>query len=944
MKQSSEYKLLIVEDSAIQLKLLGRFLASQGYQVLPTTSAREALAMIQEQRPDLVISDLVMPEMSGFELCDIIKRDLALQTIPVILLTSLSEPGDILQGLAVGGDSYVLKPYVEADLLGKIERLLAMSAEEVRAGLKEFASIEYKGEQYSIHADSPRILHFLLTTYENAVEKNRALVRAQVALQESSLTLESQFQQLRDSEQRFESLVGLIPDIIYRIDVEGNFVYLNSAVRQLGYEPDELIGQHFSVMMLPADAESVSRSYLLPKLAGHTIGDERAPALFDERRTGARATRTLEMRLLCKGKAGSERVGISRAVSEERLEVEINSSGFYLSTAKETEKLFLGTVGVVRDITDRKQNEMALRRSEHGLASAQRIAHLGSWEWDIVSNELIWSDEIYRIFGLQPQEFGATYEAFLEAVPPAEREVVKAAVTEALEGPEHEYDIEHHVMHPDGKMRDVHEQAEVILDAKGQPLSLIGTVQDITERKHLEDSLHEYQVQLEEKVKDRTRELALSNEALIQSEHELSVRNSISTIFLSFPDDEMYAEILHNIILPLSVSKYGLFAYVDEEGALVAPSMTRDVWDQCQVADKSVTFPRNTWLNSKAAWAKCLVNAETMVSNESSAMVPEGHISMQRFIFVPIVYQDEIIGQLGVANKESDYDDDDVSMLESIALHIAPLLRTRLERDQKERQRQKGADELREANQGLEKAMDELKATQQYMIQSEKLSSLGTLAAGVAHEMNNPIMGIINYVEFAKKHIEHERGSEMLSRADKELRRVADIVKGMLTFSRPSSEEMSAIDVGETFHHAQQLLATDLRHQNIEMEISIADELPKVLAKSDSLEQVFLNLLMNARDALKKVEVRRIKVDMSLQAGQVVIGICDSGPGIEENILTDIFDPFFTTKPAGKGTGLGLYISRNLVNGFNGELSCAGNLGTGACFTIKLPSIAPVDL
>lgn len=815
MKQRSEYKLLLVEDSAIQLKLLSRFLASEGYQVLPTTCGREALAMIQEQRPDLIISDLLMPQMSGFELCDIIKRDRSLQTIPVILLTSLSEPGDILQGLAVGGDSYVVKPYDKADLLGKVERLLEMSEEAVRAGLEEIASVEYKGEQYDIHADNQRIIHFLLTTYENAIEKNKELVEAQIALQESSLALETQFHQLQDSEQRFSSLVELIPDVIYRIDVEGNFIYLNSAVRQLGYEPDELIGQHFSVMMLPFDAESVSRSYLLPKLAGHTTGDKGAPKLFDERRTGTRATRTLQMHLLRKGGAGDERLGIARAVSDEMSVVEINGSGFYLPTAKEGKNYFLGTVGVVRDIT---------------------------------------------------------------------------------------------------------------------------------ERKHLENSLREYRGQLEDKVKARTWELAVSNEALTRSEHELSVQNSISSAFLTIPDDEMYAQVLHNIILPATDSKCGLFGYIDEQGALVCPSMTPDVWDKCETSDKRIVFPRDSWINSDAGWAKAMLNRETMVSNTPSSRVPKGHIPMQCFIFVPIVYQDKTIGELGVANKESDYDDADVSILEAIALHIAPLLKIRLERDQKERQRQMVADELREANKGLEETMAELKATQQYMIQSEKLSSLGTLAAGVAHEMNNPIMGIINYVEFAQKHIEDERGSEMLLRADKELRRVADIVKGMLTFSSSSSEKMAAVDVGEAFNHAQQLLTTDLRHQKIDLEVNISDDLPKVLAKLDSLEQVFLNLLMNARDALKKAEVRRIKVDMSLRAGQVVINICDSGPGIAENIRTNIFDPFFTTKSVGKGTGLGLYISRNLVKGFNGELSCERNQGSGACFVIKLPSVVSAEL
>lgn len=145
---------------------------------------------------------------------------------------------------------------------------------------------------------------------------------------------------------------------------------------------------------------------------------------------------------------------------------------------------------LVHDIIERRRTEQLLRKSKSNLAEAQRLAHLGSWDWNIETNELFWSDEIYRIFGLAPEEFGATYDAFLDSVHPDDRAFVEQAVNDTL-SEKKPYDIEHRIMLPDRNVRIVNERAEVTFNDAGKPIRMIGTVQDITERKQVEEALRD---------------------------------------------------------------------------------------------------------------------------------------------------------------------------------------------------------------------------------------------------------------------------------------------------------------------------------------------------------------------------------------------------------------------------------------------------------------------
>ncbi len=196
-----------------------------------------------------------------------------------------------------------------------------------------------------------------------------------------------------------------------------------------------------------------------------------------------------------------------------------------------------------------------------------------------------------------------------------------------------------------------------------------GTILDITDQKQAEDRLK-------------------------KSRRELAIRNRFAEVFLTVADEEMFAGVL-DIILDVMESKYGVFGYINEDGAFVVPSMTRHIWEKCQVQDKTIIFPRNTWGDS--SWPRAITEKRMIYSNEPSEKIPRGHIPIERHISQPILFHGNVIGLIQIANKMSDYTEDDFKQLNDITDFIAPILDARLERDQEERNRRKIEEELCES-------------------------------------------------------------------------------------------------------------------------------------------------------------------------------------------------------------------------------------------------------
>jgi len=223
------------------------------------------------------------------------------------------------------------------------------------------------------------------------------------------------------------------------------------------------------------------------------------------------------------------------------------------------------------------------------------------------------------------------------------------------------------------------------------------------------------------------------------------------------------------------------------------------------------------------------------------------------------------------------------------------------------------------------------------LFRSEKLATVGRLAAGVAHEVGNPLGAISGYAEVARSRLPQGAAPELreaLDRIAAAADRIDHTVRGLLNFARPAPVELRLVSVAAAIEAAMDLARVQPRLRGVEVVVELPLDMPPVLADERHLCQVFLNLLLNAGDAMEGKG--RVEVGGRVESGTMEITIVDSGPGIAPQNLAQLFDPFFTTKDPGAGSGLGLAICHSIVESFGGAIDVANGEGGGAVFTLRL--------
>ncbi len=406
--------------------------------------------------------------------------------------------------------------------------------------------------------------------------------------------------------ERLTSVIEATTDIIGLADSDGNILYINPAGRKsIGLDDDNEVSNIRIMDLLPPSWKEFMEKEVVPTaVRDGSWSGEIGLLHIDGREIPSYAT---------------------------------------LQLAKTPEGNIKNLTFIFRDITEQKKTEEALKKSEASLSEVQHIAHIGSWDLDLVNNTLRWSDEVYRIFGLNPQEFGATYEAFLSTIHPDDREYVDKKYRDSVEK-DSPYDIVHRIVRPDGEVRYVNEKCRHFRDESGTVLRSIGTVQDITERRRSEGIIH-----------------ARAGLFEYAENHTL---------------DELIEETL-NEVEKLTGSLIGFYHLVDpdQKSLTLHNWSTRTKREYCKAKGKGSHYK----IAQAGVWVDCVHQRRPVIHNDYASLehkkgLPRGHAPLIRELVVPVMRGDQIMAILGVGNKPCNYDEQDVktvSLLADLAWDIA---------------------------------------------------------------------------------------------------------------------------------------------------------------------------------------------------------------------------------------------------------------------------------
>jgi len=494
-------------------------------------------------------------------------------------------------------------------------------------------------------------------------------------------------------------------------------------------------------------------------------------------------------------------------------------------------------IGYIRDITERKLAEEALRENEQRYIHAEKLGQFGHWHRDFIDDEANWSAGAYEIFGVRPEQFKPIQENIYNLIHPDDRQVVKRMRDDAtLKGKK--FDIKYRIIRHDGEERVLHSVADVYDDKNGRPRGLFGTVIDITERKQAEEAL----TQSEEKFR-----------ALVETTNDF-------------------------------------------------------IWE----------------IDVTGAYTYCSPQMEKLWG-----LKPEEMLGKTPFHLLPTEDKEQAIeGFSALLKSSSSFSGMETQSLDGtgriIWLEISgvPFYDT--------------AGKLR-GYRGISRDITERKQIEEQLQHSQVLASLGEMTAGISHEVNNPLGSVLLYSELLLKSGVPRQTRKDLRIIHNEAKRAAKIMTDLLAYSRKLTLHMRRSNLHSILKKALDMRRYEEKVQNISVSTNRLDGPLYIRGDSSQLTQVFLNLLLNAEEALQEQKGGNIKVTTETDGEWAKVSIADDGPGIPEDKLSQVFHPFFTTKKVGEGTGLGLSTCYGIITAHNGLIRVENNDNGGATFTVEIP-------
>jgi len=626
-----------------------------------------------------------------------------------------------------------------------------------------------------------------------------------------------------------------------------------------------------------------------------------------------------------------------------------------------------------------------LQESKARLEEAQRVAHVGHWEWDLETDVIVWSDETYRIFGLSPQERPMDLATVQSLVHPEDREALYGGVDEDLVAGIRP-DAEFRIVRPNGEVRTVHALTsrrwsfaprDAKRDSAGRPYKLFGTVQDITERKRAEETLQLTQAHFREGQRlarmgswtsDGTK--CQWSDELFQiygldprkgvpgTEEFLTIihaqdRPSMAEAIRSMLEQERGCDVTTRVMRPDGKMRYVrcVGMRVVEQGVFKGFLGTgMDVTEQ-ELLTQELRRER-AYLNEAQGLAHIGSFACNFVTGQNFHLSDET-IRMHGFDpsgpqvpfedFFATIQPEDLQGVKDALEKairtRTDYDieyricradNGNIRFFRSLGHHnpageIGDYVGTTI--DITERRR-------------AEEAREKLRQLEADLAHMNRVNMMGELAAALAHEIKQPITAAVTNAGACLRFLEMERPDILEAREAASgtvgcATRAAEIIDRVRALFKKTAPQWEPVNINELIREIALLLQNEIRRHSVDVHLGLAENLPEVMADRVQLQQVLMNLILNAIEAMQGVRGHLEINSQRTDDGQLLIAVSDTGLGLPTEKADQIFDAFFTTKP--QGTGMGLAISRSIVESHGGRLWASSNSGSGATFRFTLP-------